>query len=340
MAQFGNATDSYVVPARYKEFIAWVMRRDIFWIGHNGPHDIRSLDTFLGYETGVVCQGETYIPSHHLDSRNQKEGGTGHGLKELAIAHIDRDAGKWEVALKKKFKEIIVPMPGEFFKSGPRRGQPKTRKAKLGEGWALINHRDPAYIAYAGADPILTFRVWQRFQSIVTEFNELYEFDHAVQMACDRLQRRALLCDVEYTVKLSNAFTSKAQAMQARAAEYGCINVHSGIQVADTLLRLGVKLTERTPSGLFKVDDHGMRAIMAKAQASNNADVVDFVRCVLVAKQLLKRRENYTDAFLREMDDNNRVHPSINTLGARTARMSVSKPALQQLPTKDRDDEI
>jgi len=229
----------------------------------------------------------------------------------------------------------MVPMPGEFYKSGPRRGTPKFRKARLGEGWGLIDPMHPAYIAYAAADPILTYHVWRKEQFAVRQFHELYQFDHSVQMVCDTLQRRAIRLDVNYTEVLSEAFTRKANRYIRRANEYGCRNIHSGRQVADTLIALGARLTDRTPTGQYQTSDGILRELMSKAEP----DVKDFIRCVLVAKQLLKRRENYTDAMLREMDSEGRVHPSINSLGARTTRMSVSKPALQQLPTKDRDDE-
>lgn len=333
--QFGNDVTSYVVPQRFHKFIAWAMRQPVKWIGHNGPHDIRSIDEYLGFSTGVVCEGETYIPAHHADSRGAREGGTGHGLKELAEAHIDRDAGKWERELKRVFKSIEVPVPGEFYKSGPRKGLPKVRKARLDEGWGLIDPFHPAYIAYAAADPILTYRVWRKFNPVYRSFRELYEFDHRVQMACDRLQRRGIKLDISYTETVSEAFTRKANRYIARAEGYGCRNIHSGQQIAATLLELGAELTEYTPTGKYKTSDKILRDL-AKANAG---DITEFIRCVLVAKQLLKRRENYSDAMLREMDREGRVHASINSLGARTARMSVSRPPLQQLPTKDRDDE-
>jgi len=334
--QYGDDVDSYVVPQRFRKFIDWSMCQPVKWIGHNGPHDIRCIDEHLGRATGVVCAGETYLPSHHADSRNQREGGIGHGLKELAIALIDREAGKWEVELKRVFKTIKVPMPGEFFKSGPRRGQPKTRNAKLGEGWGLIDPMHPAYIAYAAADPILTYRVWRKYQPIVQEFHDLYEFDHKVQMACDVLQRRAIRLDVPYTTNLSDAFIRKANRYIERAKEYGCTNIHSGRKVAATLIDLGARLKDRTPTGQYQATDGILRRL---AKATGDPDIKEFVRCVLVAKQLLKRRVNYTEAMLREMDSAGRIHPSINSLGARTTRMSVSRPPLQQLPTKDRDDE-
>lgn len=335
--QIGNRQHSYVIPARYIRFIDWLMRQDIKWIGHNGPHDIRSIDMHLGYETGVVCAGETFIPSHHRDSRNQAEGGIGHGLKEQAIALIDRSAGRWETKLKAVFKTILIPIEGQVYKSGPRKGTQKFRKARLAEGWGLIDPMHPAYVAYAAADPILTYRVWEKLQPIVREFHKLYRFDHAVQMACDRLQRRAIRLDIRYTERLRDAYTRRATQLQQGAAEYGCANIHSGQQVAKALLRLGCRLTERTPTGQYKVDDRIMRGLLS---TSDSPQVKDFVHCVLGAKQLLKRRASYCEAMLEEMDDGGRVHASINSLGARTARMSVSKPALQQLPTKDREEEL
>lgn len=333
--QVGSANRSYVVPASFRQFIEWTMRREVNWIAHNGPHDIRSIDHYLGYETGVVC-AETYIPSHHADSRKPDEGGTGHGLKELSMAHISPEAGKWEVALKKEFKSIEIPIPGEVYKSGPRKGQPKMRKAKLAEGWGLIDPMHPTYIAYAAADPILAYRIWRYYQPILRQFYELYHFDRKVQQVCDRLQRRAIRLDVSYTKRLGDAYTKKAEEATGRANRYGCHNIHSGTQIAATLLRLGARLTERTPKGQWKTDDKILRGIL---NTTHSMAVSDFIGSVLLAKQLLKRRESYTASMLREMDASGRIHPSINTLGARTTRMSVSNPPLQQLPTKDRESE-
>jgi DNA polymerase-1 len=331
--QIGDADTAYVIPAGRRTFITSLLRLPMNWIGHNGTHDIRSIDTWLGFETGVSCAGETYIPAHYKDPRKQEEGGTGHGLKELSIAYVAPDAGKWEYALKKAFKEILIPVPGEVYKSGPRKGQQKLRKAKLGEGWGLIPAKHPAYIAYSAADPLLTYRLWRYLQPMVHANLELYHNDLADQWIADKLHRRAMRLDVRYATRLSAAFAAKSETFIAAAAEFGCANINSGKQVADTLLRLGVELHARTPSGQYKTDDGVLRSLLSDPRAA------DFIHAVLGAKQVLKRRENYTEAFLREMDAEGRVHPSINTMAARTTRMSISNPPLQQLPTKDREED-
>lgn len=337
--QFGRSNVAYVVPARYKETIERIITRDeVQWIGHNGPHDIRSIDVHLGYETGVVCAGETYIPAHYRDSRKWQDGGTGHALKELAPRDVAWDAGKWEKALNVAFKEITIPIEGEVYKSGPRKGQQKVRKALLSEGWSLIDPEHPAYVAYAASDPVLTYRLWYVLRNYVETSPELYRFDKRVQQACDRLQRRAIRLDTRYTTRLHAEYTAHAQAMAQVAANHGVSSIHSGAQIADALIRMGFALYETTPTGQWTMNDRIMRACMNDPGAPPEAR--ELLHAVLLAKQLLKRRESYTEAFLREVDADGRVHPAINALGARTTRMSVSSPPLQQLPTKDREGDV
>lgn len=334
MFQFGHATRAFVIPAKFRRAIEAIIKLDMFWIGHNGPHDIRSVDVHLGHETGVVCKGETFIPCHHADSRNVTEGGVNHGLKEQAIAHIDGSAGKWEKALKAEFKKIRVPIPGEVYKSGARKGTQKLRTIKLSEGWRLIDPAHPAYIAYAGADPILTYRLWQFRRNVIEQFKDLYLFDREVQLKADRLQRRAIKLDVNYTTRYRENLDRKARRYADKASLLGCGNIYSGAQIANALLALGAELSEKTPSGQWKTDDKVLREITEKNPSS---DAARLVRYILTSKRLSKRREAYADAMLRERDAQDRVHPSIKTLGARTTRMSISDPALQQLPVKEND---
>lgn len=85
--QFGHSKVAYVIHARYRKAIERIFTRPgVMWVGHNAPHDVRSVDCFLGYETGITSIGETYIPGHHADPRNASEGGTNHGLKDQCIA--------------------------------------------------------------------------------------------------------------------------------------------------------------------------------------------------------------------------------------------------------------
>lgn len=332
--QFGNDRRSFVIPAKFRSAIAEVAHLPISWIGHNATHDVRSVDCFLGYRSHMHIGGETYIVSMHRDPRNREEGGIDHGLKDLCTAFIDRAAGKWEKALKQEFKRIEIPIPDAVYKSGKRKGQQKFRKAKMSEGWSLIDPTNRTYIAYAAADPILTYHLWNYLNPERREFDDLYSFDSRVDLACDKLQRRAIKLDVPYTVGFRGALDRRAQKHTAAAAKLGCKNINSGVQIENALRKYGAVFTEKTAKGAYKTDNK----VLTHLLEDGNAEVQALVRHILMAKRVSKRREAYADAMLREMDANGRVHPSINSMAARTIRMSVSRPALQQLPTKEEEE--
>lgn len=337
--QIGHGTEAYVIPAKFRSFIWWAMTYpEVKLIGHNATHDVRCVDAHLGRQTYRTC-AETYIACHNQDSRNQAEGGAGHALKAQAVAYIDRQAGKWEKELKAAFKQITVPIPGEVYKSGPRQGEQKVRKIKLAEGWQHISLTHPAYIAYAASDPVLTFRRWEQLKPYVKSIQELYKFDKKLDIAVDILQRRGMLLDVPYTTRLSNAYESKADRLQRKIDTFvqGEVNINSTDQVANVLLDLGVKLTDKTDTGKWAVTGDILRRLRDDPYTDDKTR--QFIRLVLLTKQLRKRRSAYTEGMLNERDINDRVHPSINSQAARTFRMSVSNPAFQQLPTKDHEDE-
>jgi DNA polymerase-1 len=331
--QFGHSRIAYVIDRKYRKWIEKIFTRErVIWVGHNAPHDVRSVDRFLGYETGVWRLMDTYIPGYYADSRNAREGGINHGLKEQAMALVDGSAGKWDEARKKYFKTIRVPIPGEVYLSGARKGTQKLRTVTLSEGWTHSDPSNPVMIAYAGSDVILAARLWNARRKILKQYRDLYAFDLQIQSIGDRLQRRGIKLDIDYTTRLREALNRKADRYSARAKTLGCENIYSPDQLAQALLAQGAQLRQRTPTGKYKTDDKVLRAVI---DTDPESDATRLARAVLIAKRVSKRSEAYADAMLREMDAEGRVHASINTLAARTSRMSVSKPALQQLPTKE-----
>lgn len=339
--QVGDDIRSFVFPAKFRKAIETVWSLNVDWIGYNGPHDVRCVDSYLGYESKVVVKHEAFIAAHHREPRKAEEGGTDLGLKDQCIAHVDPTAGKWEVALKQSFKQIKVPMEGEFYKSTRynkttgeviyRKGDPKMRNALMAEGWALQDIRHPAYIAYAGADPILTYRLWRFNGNPYSKANGLYDRDLDIDLICDRLQRRGLRIDVRYLTKYRAALNKRAAHFLNLAADLGCTNINSGTQIAQTLIELGAKLTHKTPKGKWQTNNTVLESLLS----SDSRDVQRLVRYILTARRLTKRAEVYAAGMLREMDSEGRVHPSINSLAARTARMSAG--IFQQLPTKEQE---
>src|SRR5690606_27954807 len=168
--------------------------------------------------------------------------------------------------------------------------------------------------------------------------SDLSKFEHHLQSLLAIMQRRGMLLDVPYIHRLTDELAAEAERYRGVAKRYGVENVNSTRQVAEALAGMGEALTERTDSGAVKVDkavllpladlDNGWNTIGART-ANPLADAV------LRAKRADKWQTSYAGAFLDLRDSGDRLHASIGGLQARTARMSVSRPPLQQLPSGD-----
>lgn len=346
--QFGDAKTVFIIPVMNTTLMEEVLEIPRVWVGHNIPHDIRSIDRHLGRETGLLpkCH-DTFILAHLLDSRKMDEGGLGHRLESLSIQHIDPSIIRFEQNLKAEFKKIEIPVPGKFYQSGPKKGLPKVRKALLAEGWSRISIWNEAYLRYAGADPLLTLRLYRYLRQEMigayphepgaAEYLEelgctsLEHFERRVQRACDRLQRKGVLVDVPYVTHLARDMIADVQRHQAEAAKLGVSNVNSTPQLADALVRHGAQLTERTKTGKLKVDV----AVLTPLRKAEG-DLGTLVEHVFQAKQKAKRKVAYLDAMLTERDENDRAHATIRALAARTARMSISDIPFHQLPSNEK----
>jgi DNA polymerase-1 len=102
---------------------------------------------------------------------------------------------------------------------------------------------------------------------------------------------------------------------------------------------MGETLTERTASGALKVDKAVLMALADldrdwKPIRSREPNVL--ADAVLRAKRAGKWRSAYADNFLDNVDANGRIHPNVQSMQARTFRMSVTNPAVQTLPSSDK----
>jgi len=253
---------------------------------------------------------DTRILSHLVDPRPKQEGGYGHGLKELSDLFVDPDAsGEGQAVLKELFRES---------------GWTKNN------GWALIDLDHPDYVRYAGLDVILTVRLLPVLARLIADMDlgNLYLFERQVADLCARMERRGLRVDTEYVeTDLLPWLEEQEEIGVAEALGWGVENVNSTAQVAEALTGLGWEPAEFTATGKPKVD----KAVMTALAAEGNP----IAAAVMKAKQAGKRITSYAEPLLSDVDAAGRVHPKINALQARTARMSVARPPLQQLPSGD-----
>ncbi|MCI0526186.1 MAG: DNA polymerase [Nitrospira sp.] len=309
LVQFSDDRESYILcPERHNDHIAaiqWALDRGVPTIVHNAPHDVLSLSVGeIGIDPSRWLDSviDTKIISHIIDPRSKVEGGVGHGLKDLSSHYLSHNAADADKRLKVEFRRL---------------------KFKLSEAWSEIDLDNAVYLWYSGLDPILTYRLYQVFKKKIKS-EELVKFEHDLLKETIKMQQRGMRLDVEYTSELVRKFEEEESRWAEAATAYGVTSVNATAQVSEALVREGVRLTEKTPTGKLKVDSAILESIKHPlAEAVTNA------------KRARKWKTAYAEACLELRDGKDRVHPSIHSLQARTGRMSISAPPLQQLPSND-----
>lgn len=100
-------------------------------------------------------------------------------------------------------------------------------------------------------------------------------------------------------------------------------NPNSRDHVADRLLKLGAKLTKKTETGKWKIDE----SVLEK---------IDLPEAKLVARyMMLQKRLSQVDSWLKVVGDDGRVHGRVNTNGTISGRASHNSPNMAQVPSVD-----
>lgn len=282
-------------------------------VGHNAHEfDLPALDV-----AGVITLEDfsphdvrdTRSQSYLLDPRPRGVGNAiGHALKALSDEWIDPAASSRGQALL-----------AEIFQSNGWSTE---------EGFSNIPIDDPTFVTYAGLDSFLSLRLSQIFEPHLVErdLRTLERFDAEVSLVCARMRKVGLLVDLDYIEHDLIPYLTKREAEgRRRALDFGIENVHSTAQVARALSALGWEPTEFTDTGKPKVD----RAVLSALVADGHP----LAEAVMLAKQSSKFLSAYAQNLLDFADADGRVHPEIRSTGAVSGRMSVARPAVQQMPS-------
>ncbi|WP_431941624.1 DNA polymerase [Nocardia grenadensis] len=321
--QFGDHRSGWVIPVEKDELFwntaGWALtnRHGRDFVLHNASFDLQVIQRGLGIPMEELWGNvwDTRILSHLVDPRGQEEGGMGHGLEQLVRAHIDP-------VVAEEVKNLMTKLA-------------KEHKVTKNQIWSVIDIDHPEYNLYAGMDPVLAIRLFRKLTPLVPpESRGLIRYEHRLAEICSYLERTGFLLDVDYTRKLSDQLQAEELEAAFHADAFFDVDmVNSTEKVADALEELGIRIKERTPSGKRKVDSKLLESLVeGEPEIGSPAHLA---AAVIEAKKARKWRTTWIDGFLDGMDPDNRVHPSINPLRARTARMSITGIPAQTLPSGD-----
>src|SRR5690606_34820287 len=218
----------------------------------NAPYDLQEAQQHLGVNMRELWPRvlDTKILAHLVDSRGREEGGTGHGLADLTRAYVSA--------------EVAEQVKGSMGEMARAYKSAKTIR-KQEEIWVAVETYDPVYRRHAGMDPILTARLANKLVPLVPEESRgLVQFEHKVAEITTEQEVTGFQLDREYTERLSARFLRDEERWGNVAADLGVDKVGSGAQVAEALLRMGVKLTKRTASGAYSVDSAVLEPLAAQ----------------------------------------------------------------------------
>lgn len=324
LVQFGNGREAWVLDAEkfrgpIREVLDDPSNR---YVLHNAPFDALVLDRVgLARMVDILPRMyDTYILAHLIDPRTIGDGGPGLKLKEITAHYVDPNAEDTAKGLYKVFRS-------EY-------------KATKETGWALIDIDHPLYVRYAGLDVIYAARVLRELSILVRQrgMSDLARFEHDVQRITTGMQKRGQLIDVEYTEGLVKSLEREAEEYRGVAAEFGVDNVNATRQVTAGLLGMGEEWRDKTATGALSV---GKETLLPLADLDKDWHRIGarepnpLADAVVRAKRAKAWGGTYGQAFLDMRDEGDRIHPNINALAARTARMAISSPPLQQLPSSD-----
>lgn len=278
------------------------------YVGHN----------FLGFDVKWIEHHSTFrFPRHRLhDTMLQAHIidplGFG-GLKPLSKKYIDEKAAELQ-------RRLDAAM------------------ARNGWDWATVPIDFPMYHYYGALDPLITTRLHEIFMRKLapgSAYREVYSLELAVRHVVTRMEQRGIRLDTEYAQAKSVKLLEYADYLRTWGKEHYGINLGSGPQLAQTFADMGAeftvysKLTEQ-PS----VDKHQLK-IFANG---DDPAVAQLAQTVLNLRRAAKYGGDYFDKFVRTSNfesDGYIIHPTIKTLGARTSRMSVGTPPMQQIPKQE-----
>ncbi|GAB2572618.1 hypothetical protein GCM10027168_01810 [Streptomyces capparidis] len=324
--QFGDAHTAWVIHwergGPFRRAALEVLTKARRFLVHNAAFDWLVLDAHAGIplEDLAPRTRDTRVMAALIDPRQPQEGGIGTGLKPLSAYYVDRTAPDTQGDLVTVFRGL---------------GLTKSN------GFARINVEHPTYNLYAGLDVVLTARLEPCLSAELSRLgvrDRLIEYEHEIARICAHMQRAGLILDEPFTRELDAALREDACENAAVAARYGVESVNSNKQIAEALAGMGETLTERTAGGAVKVDKAVLLALADMDLQWKRLGVRTpnpLAEAVLRSKRAGKWRSSYAETFLETVDGTGRVHPFVNSLAARTGRMSVTRPALQTLPSSD-----
>ena len=220
-------------------------------------------------------------------------------------------------------------------------------KKYLGEGKLKIDIDNIAELSnqqvreYAVKDAELTLRLWEWQQGEIRRqgIEDICAFERRVMPSFIRAELRGVRVDLRAAEKAADDLTPIIDGLQAKLGED--LNVNSPKQLKELFAPREVR------EGEWQTDAGEPIGTTPKGGPSLKAEFLRELNdpratSIIELRSLLKTRDTFLRKHILEHSISDRVYPTINqskneTAGTGTGRLSYTGPALQQIPSRNKD---
>lgn len=190
--------------------------------------------------------------------------------------------------------------------------------------WDTVPYDYAPYWQYGALDTVLTRHLWAYHKPIFqAEAPAAFDLEDSYVWTAYDMERRGMHIDVAYAKQKFNSFMAYVEQAEKWIWDQYKVKAGSNAAIIRILQADGIQFDKKTESGALALDKDVLGPLDHP-----------LAQTVLKRRQLQKLASTYLRHFIDEVDSNDIIHPSLNTLGARTSRMSMSEPNLQNLPRK------
>jgi len=209
-------------------------------------------------------------------------------------------------------------------------------------------HRAPPALVepYARVDAEIALKLWlwQEDELERQQLHQVWELEKRLFPHVFRMERKGVRVDVDKANQQMEILTQAIDVNQKRLNELAGaeINPNPSSSILDLFrpkqnsdgvwVSCDGTVLSSTPAGKPSINSDALRAMKHPAAAM-----------ILKIRKMLKTRDTFIGGHILGHQKNGRVHPNINQTksdgmgGTGTGRLSYTKPALQQIPSRDRE---
>lgn len=306
MVQVGDKYTGWSIPAPDWNGVAKevIGAYDGDWVAHNGIYDWRVIRHHLGIELPWHKMHDT-LTQARIDDPSRLN-----GLKPLSKALIDRSViAVGEKRMKQGFEEH-------------------------GWDWDTVPHSFPPYWQYSSLDPVLTCHLDAIIRPRVMEATPwAYDLERTANRICAEMMVKGVRIDVPYVEQAIKDYAGHSQRIRAWLGEvHGITSPVSGGELSRAFQALGEEITY-TADGNPSFDKKVLERYKAEGRSERSRQLAKYI---LACRRVDKMPRDYLHKFLDLRNADDILHININVMGARTGRMSVDTPPLQQLPRSEK----